>query len=352
MEVPKHIKNALEILSNSSLSSTEIANKARYMLDEIQGKDKVCLLKKSLYGLRQAGRCWNDKLTKTLQEFGLKKSSNDPCIFYKGRDQQLILVAAYVDNIIIASQDYSKIDSLKKFLSRNFKVKDLGRMHYCLGIKFSQENGSVKMKQAGYIRDILTRFGMSDANNVTTPLDPSIKLRPCSKELKPYENYRYKELTGALMYLATSTRPDIAHAVSYLSQFNSCYDVTHWTAAKRVLRYLKGTIDIGLEYKRTQKPLEGYVDADWAGCSLDRRSYTGYTFLLSGCPISWESRKQRTTALSSTESEYMALAEAAKQATYLKRFLEEISTSVKLPIRVLCDNNGACKLAENPVFHN
>jgi len=154
------------------------------------------------------------------------------------------------------------------------------------------------------------------------------------------------------MYLATSTRPDIAHAVSYLSQFNSCYDVTHWTAAKRVLRYLKGTIDVGLTYRKSSRPLEGYVDADWAGCPLDRRSYTGHTFLLSGCPISWESRKQRTTALSSTESEYMALAEAAKQATYLLRFLEEIRNPVKLPIKVMCDSNGACKLAENPVFHN
>lgn len=152
------------------------------------------------------------------------------------------------------------------------------------------------------------------------------------------------------MYLATCTRPDIAYAVSHLSQFNTCFNREHWTAAKRVLRYLKGTSDLGLTYTKNEKSIEGFVDADWTNCSIDRRSYSGFAFTLSGCPISWESRKQKTVALSSTEAEYMALSEAAKQATYLIRLLSAFGIP-DVTIKIFCDNNGAIKLAENPVFH-
>ena len=122
--------------------------------------------------------------------------------------------------------------------------------------------------------------------------------------------------------------PDIAFAVSYLSQFNCCYNKSHWAAAKRVLRYLKGTQGLGLKYQKTEKPLCGYVDADWANCTTDRRSYTGYMFILGGCPITWEARKQRTVALSSTEAEYMALSESSKEESHLRRFLEKCGFQV------------------------
>lgn len=151
------------------------------------------------------------------------------------------------------------------------------------------------------------------------------------------------------MYLATCTRPDIAYAVSHLSQFNTCFNREHWTAAKHVLRYLKGTSDLALTYTKDEKSIEGFVDADWANCSIDRKSYTGFAFTLSGCSISWESRKQ-TVALSSTEAEYMALSEAAKQATYLIHLLSAFGIP-DVTIQIFCDNNGAIKLTENPVFH-
>lgn len=154
-----------------------------------------------------------------------------------------------------------------------------------------------------------------------------------------------------LTYLATCTRPDIAFAVSHLSQFNNCFDETHWKAAKRVLRYLKGTSNVGLSFGRTKEHLSCYTDADLPNNLDDRHSYTGYIFILNGCPVSWESKKQRTTALSSTKAEYMAISDAVKEAVYLRRFIDGLGFELPTKLKIFNDNNGARKLAENPVFH-
>lgn len=131
-----------------------------------------------------------------------------------------------------------------------------------------------------------------------------------------------------MLYLAISTPPDISFAVSFLSQFNSCYNQTHWKAAKRVLRYLKGTRDYRLMYRKTKRDLHGFVDADWGNVLDDRRSFSGYVFILASSPISWEARKQRTTALSTTESEYMAICEATRKAMFLRGILRSIGFSI------------------------
>ncbi|XP_043475809.1 secreted RxLR effector protein 161-like [Leptopilina heterotoma] len=171
---------------------------------------------------------------------------------------------------------------------------------------------------------------MSDCKPVSTPLDPGVKLEKAKDPDHEENSLPYRELLRSLMYLAMCTRPDIAYATSYLSQFNNCYNINHWTAVKRVLRYLQRTKNVGLHFYRSGKSLEGCVDADWANCSNDRKSYTGFSFILGGSSVSWESRKQRTVALSSTEAEYMALAEAGKEAAYLKRFLKELGLSKTL----------------------
>ena len=223
-----------------------------------------------------------------------------------------------IDDILVASRDEKAIDELKRKLSADFEVKDLGHASYCLGVEFKQSDGEVSMGQQGYIQELLQRFDMSDCKPVATPVDPGTKLRknenPSEDELK----LPYRELVGALTYLSVTTRPDIAYSVSRLGQFNNCYGTEHWKAAKRVLRYLKGTIDIGLFYKKKPGPIQGFVDADWGGCIEDRKSQSGYMFLLGGGPISWDSRKQKTVALSTTEAEYMAMAESVKEAIYLQ----------------------------------
>ncbi|CAK9816498.1 Retrovirus-related Pol polyprotein from transposon TNT 1-94 [Anthophora quadrimaculata] len=194
---------------------------------------------------------------------------------------------------------------------------------------------------------------MADCNPVSTPISPGTGLQkregPANRE---DGKLPYRELIGSLMYLAAATRPDITYAVSYLSQFLTCYDKTHWAATKRVLRYLKHTMDLSIEYGPTDEPLKGYVDADWANCPADRRSYTGYAYVLANGAISWNSRKQQTVALSSTEAEYMALAEAAKEAVFLRAFLVELGFQQLAGVNIYNDNIGASRIADNPVFHN
>ncbi|KAL7290916.1 hypothetical protein TKK_0015644 [Trichogramma kaykai] len=191
----------------------------------------------------------------------------------------------------------------------------MGLAKYCLSLEIDQSDQSISLCQTGYIDELLICFGMTDCKPVTTPLATGTKLTPCKNQVP--EAFPYRELTGALMYLSIGTRPDITHAVSYPSQFNSCYGKDHWTAAKRVLRYLKGTSKLKLTYSRSEEGLVGFADADWGSDITDRRSYSGYMFSLSNSAVSWCSKKQKSVALSSTETEYMSLSDAAKEAIFV-----------------------------------
>lgn len=152
------------------------------------------------------------------------------------------------------------------------------------------------------------------------------------------------------MYLAVMTRPDISYSVSYLSQYNDCFDTSHWKSAKRILRYLQHTKNFCLKYKKGSSQLLGFVDADWGSNVIDRRSYTGFCFKYSDCVVSWESTKQKTVALSTTEAEYMALSEASKEAVHLRNLLGEMKGSFDC-VLLYCDNQSSIKLSNNPVYH-
>lgn len=351
MEIPRFSEIVLEEIIATEKKGKVFDNASSMLLDLKKG-DKVCLLRKALYGLRQAGRRWHVKLGQALKDYGLKPSSADPCVFSVGDGVNALLATIYVDDILIASSDISKIAKLTEYLSSLFQITDFGEVNYCLGIEFRQGENRILMSQEGYINDILSRFGMVESKPVSTPLDCSVKLKknvgcPTAQE----KDLPYRELIGMLMYLSVCTRPDIAYTVSYLSQFNCCYNEIHWKSAKRVLRYLKGTSKVGLCFKRANGDLTGFADADWANCLDDRRSYTGYVFTLFDSVVSWESRKQRTTALSSTEAEYMAISDAVKEAIYLRKFIKGLGFELPSTLKIFNDNNGARKLAENPVFH-
>ena len=246
------------------------------------------------------------------------------------------------------------MNEVKKSLSQSFETKDLGKVERCLGIEFTCEKNRVCLQQTQYVNKLLTRFRMSECKQILTPMESNCKLsKPDHVNMSEMEKYPYQSLIGALLYLSVSTRPDIAYSVNYLSQFNNNYNGEHWKAAKRVLRYLKGTSDYGLEYAKTGLPLFGVVDADWAGDAVDRRSYSGYAYILAGSVVSWEARKQRTVALSSTEAEYMALSEATKEALYLRSFLSDLGASSDDEQVVLFnDSQSAIKLVENNVYHS
>lgn len=238
-------------------------------------------------------------------------------------------------------------------MSGEFQLKNKGEVGYCIGVEFHLNDDSIKIHQRSYILDTLSHFGMSDSNPTATPMEAGVKLTtPTGNIDEETAKLPYRELIGTLMYLATATRPDIAHAVSCLSQFLTKYSREHWNAAKRVLRYLKGTINIGITYKARGDSLQGFTDADWGNCPMDRRSYTGYVFTYNGGAVSWESRKQRTVALSSTEAEYMALTEASKEAIHLRKLLTCINHEDSTDIVLYSDNQGALRLADNPVFHS
>jgi len=190
------------------------------------------------------------------------------------------LIAVYVD-LIIASTDLNEIQRFKKHLNQAFEIKDLGEIKHCLGIEFSRNQDSIMLNQGSYIQRLIERFNMTDAKPVKTPMETGLKLTKGNETLRNKNNIPYRELLGCLMYLAVATRPDIAHAVSYLGQFNNDYGSAHWKTAKRILRYLKGSSDKMLVYQSTQENLKGYVDADWGSCITDRHSYTGCFFFQS-----------------------------------------------------------------------
>lgn len=210
---------------------------------------------------------------------------------------------------------------------------------------------SINFSQVQYIKDMLEEYGMAHCKTWSVPLTPGyqIKYNEYRMKVNPQE---YQSIIGALTYLSITTRPDIQHSVNKLAQRNADPHVQHLVAAKNILQYLAGTINYKLSFKAGPEGVLEYADADWGSRTTDRKSYTGYIFFINGCAISWESKKQRTVALSSTEAEYMAMSNAAREAIFLRRLLSEIEYGNGDPILLHVDNQGAYKLAQNPVFHN
>lgn len=228
-----------------------------------------------------------------------------------------------------------------------FEMKDLGKAELILGIRVTQRDGSIKLDQEAFIEKMLKKFNMSDCKTTTTPLVTGQQLE---RGIEQMQSLPYRELIGSLMYAAVCTRPDIAFAVSYLSQFNNCYDEEHWRSAKYVLRYLKGTKNTGLVYTKTGSFLEGFADASHGGDICDRKSYTGYVFTLAGSAISWESRKQQVVALSSAEAEYVSLSEATREAIFLRRLIEEVSGMISTVV-MRTDSQSAMAIASHHTTH-
>jgi len=245
-------------------------------------------------------------------------------------------------------------------LINKFQIRDLGLASNILGINIKREGttGSIKLSQHKYICELLRRFGMIDAKPVATPMEadakPSKREYPNTEaERVQMQNIPYRELIGGLIYLSNATRPDISFSLNTLSRFCDNPGLIHWKLAKRILRYLKGTIDYHITYRKQNNALCSYVDSDWAGDIDDRKSCLGSVFTLANGPISWESRKQKSVALSTMESEYMALSDACKEAIYLRRLLScmGFTNLINSATTVFCDNQSAIQLSKNNVHH-
>lgn len=303
--------------------------------------DKVCMLKKSIYGLKQASRMWNAKIHNVLCANGYKQSKCEPCIYVKKSDKDYVILALYVDDFYVFHNNC--INDVVILLQKYFEIRHLGELKNCLGMNITRHNDCLILDQSDYVKRLLAKFNMTECKPVSTPLDVSTKLDKSDKCLDETV-YRYRQLLGSLMYLSVCTRPDISYACSQLSQYSTCFDMDHWRAAKRVLRYLAGTLNYGLYFcKGGNLNICAYTDADWANNLYDRKSYTGFVIKMGGNVVNWEARKQRCISLSSTESEYLAIGDVCKDICFVRNFLSEIIDK-NIEAVVYNDNQSAQKL--------
>lgn len=321
------------------------------------GTNRVCKLKKSLYGLKQSSRVWSEKLNSVLVAFGLKRSNTDQCLYFLMDDKKMIFVAVYVDDVLIFSNNETMTKQLKDELCRNFQMKDLGNASSILGIRITRDRaaGTIAIDQSQYINNVLDRFEMSNCNAVVTPMDLNQKVSAsmCATtngEQQSMGKIPYREAIGCLLFAAQITRPDISYAVNVLSRYTINPGKAHWAAVKRIFRYLKGTVNRKLVYGTKASKIEGFCDADWASDIDERKSTTGYVFMLQGAAISWSSRRQPTVALSTTEAEFMSLVSAMQEGMWLQRIEQELFSNASKTLLLHCDNKGAIQLAINNAY--
>eukprot|EP00253_Pinus_taeda_P035426 PITA_35426 len=263
----------------------------------------VCRLKKSLYGLKQAPRACDPNL----------------------------------------------INHVKSILKKKFEMTDLGHLHYFLCLQVLQSKEGISLSQSKYACDILRHFHMEDCKPAPSPFQSGVKLS-VSCTFPEVDATLYRQLVGKLLYL-THTRPDLSFAVGLVARFLQNPRESHWKAAKRILRYVRGTIQFWIiHYSAKAAPLlVGFTDSDWAGDHDDRKSTAGYVFTLGSGPITLACKKQAAISLSSAEAEYRGVVEASKEALWLRQILLEFGFEQQHPTTLWCDNQSAIQLCKDPV---
>jgi transposase InsO family protein len=319
----------------------------------------VCKLKKSLYGLKQSPRAWYQRIDSFFTNEGFTRSQADHSLYIKQTGEYLLIVLIYVDDLIILASLLAKLSWLKSKLNEEFDMSDLGELKYCLGVEFVRDRvaRTISMSQKKYLEEVLKRFNMEECKPIGTPLDVNVKLLKLSDEEYAeiegdMQGVPYKAGVGSLMYAMVGTRADLAFPVSMVSQFMSKASPSHWSAVKRIMRYLQGTLDLKLCLGGKDIDLRGYCDADWAGDASERRSTTGYVFFVGDGAISWNCKRQPTIALSTTEAEYMAASQCTKEAIWLRKLLEDVGFVQRGATTIMCDNQGCISLAKNPTHHS
>ena len=305
----------------------------------------ACKLLRSLYGLKQSPRCWNEEFNSYLESLSFKRSRHDYCLYTKIDGKQFIVLILYVDDILMTGSDEKAIENLKKELSSRFDMSDCGELKYFLGMKIERNEKSLQISQAASIEKFLEKFGLKDCNTVKTPMEKGLQLE-IEKETKTDKPYR--ELLGSMMYIMLCCRPDICYNVSYMGRFQQESTDTHFQHLKRIARYLKATKDMKLEFKGHSKiPLVGYVDSDWASDTNDRKSTSGFIFQVYGSTVAWSSKKQTTVATSSSEAEYVSLSAGVQEAIWLRGIMEDLHQIENEATTIYEDNHGCIGMAKN-----
>ncbi|CAI5967067.1 unnamed protein product [Closterium sp. NIES-65] len=340
------------------------------------GTGRVCKLKKSIYGLKQAPRCWYQKLAAVLEEMGFRTSSCDESLFLKGEGEKLVLFLVYVDDILLFSSSMKEVQKVQQQLMENFKCKNLGEVKYYLGMHVERDldHRWLKLHQEKFIKELGEKYGIENERKVATPLPAEFKLVKAAEDegVEAEEQQQFQSLVGSLLYAAVHTRPDISFSVGQLARVVQNPSEEQVDAAERVVKYLNSHPSIGVQYSASaqvkQKGVEVlkekgerlgegklfltcFTDATWASEKEDSSSVGGYICVVGGGPVSWRSKKQTETALSSVESEYMAMFHGVKEVIWLRRLLEEIGQEQKVATPLFCDSKGALGMARNAVLH-
>ncbi|XP_074379364.1 retrovirus-related Pol polyprotein from transposon TNT 1-94 isoform X2 [Apium graveolens] len=314
-------------------------------------EDKVYRLIKALYGCRQAPRTWYSRIDTHLLSLGFVKSLSEATLYVKKSDFEILVVSLYVDDLLVTGSNLKQIDNFKEEMKAAFEMTDLGKMTFFLGMEVQQNTNEIFICQKKYAKEILKKFNMDECKPTTTPMNNKEKFYEKDGAPKTDEGL-YRSLIGCLMYL-TITRPDIMNAVSILSRYMHCASEIHFQAGKRILRYVKGTIDYGVKFSKVENfRLHGYADSDLAGCEDDMKSTLGYCFSFGSGMFSWSSKKQEITAQSTAEAEFIAAVAAANQALWLRKLMMDLHMNQQEGTIIFVDNQSAISIADKPVFHD
>ncbi|MBW0539903.1 hypothetical protein O181_079618 [Austropuccinia psidii MF-1] len=308
---------------------------------------KHCLrLKKAIYGLKQAPLAWYNRLKDWLQGIGFNACKLDPCVFYR-KEPDALWIYVHVDDMAIFG---TNIQLFKEQINKEFNIKDIGPADLLLGVKIQQQNDCITLDQQHFVDSLLDLYGMQHCKTVTTPLVPNEYLSPATDdERKTFEELgiNFRSAVGSINYLSTATRPDLSHAVSSLSQYLEKPGIRHWKAFLHILKYLRGTQELGLYYNRQCIPgLIAFADADWGNCQITRRSTSGYLATLHGCLIFWKTRKQPLVSISTAEAEYKSLCDLTSELLWFRQWCQEADIfCFKNAITIWEDNQSCIKTA-------
>ncbi|GKB86161.1 zinc finger, CCHC-type containing protein [Tanacetum coccineum] len=288
---------------------------------------------------------------KSMKGLGFLKSSQDPTVYTRNSKGKTLIVGVYVDDLIITGSHTQDIVEFKEQMKNEFKMSDLGLLAYYLGIEVSQKKWGIALRQTCYARKLLEQFGMQYCNLTKSPMEPKLKVDN-DEGGEEIDSNEYRRLVGCLRYL-THTRPDLSYSVGITSRFMEKPITLHFQVAKRILRYIKGTLDYGIKYEKGSefKDLVGFTDSDHGGDPVGGKSIGGMIFYLGRNAITWQSKKQKTVALSSCEAEFMAATSAACQAIWLANLVKELTGQQVEPTTLFVDNKSAIALMKNPVSH-
>lgn len=321
-----------------------------YPPDGYKVKDnKVCKLRKALYGLRESPRDWYECYNEFMLSINFKRSDYDYCLYTGCINSEKVYLCLYVDDILICAEKENTIRKVKQLLSDRFRMKDLGKVKQYLGIDidYKPELKRMILSQCKYIESLAEKYNIKDSKKYETPMEQNLSIE--NGEI----NYdlKYRNLIGALLYVASATRPDVSYSVNFMSRFQNYYSVTHYNYALRILKYLYHSRNLALNFNAEYDDcLDAFVDADWAADKNDRKSTTGIILRVFNNPVMWKTHKQRIVSRASTHAEYYALADCVTEVLPVIGILGDLDVKISKPVKIYEDNSGAISLSKNGKF--